>query len=75
MGTKMSEKQYIPSSEKETWSSQVGHFSAVALGSSSQNKSITENSESENKDKSIGETKKVRTGNWWFWKRKSKDRC
>lgn len=47
----MNEKQYIPSSEKETWSSQVGHFSAVALGSSSHTKSITENSESENKDK------------------------
>jgi len=51
----MSEKQYIPSSEKETWSSQVGHFSAAVFGSSPQNKSITENSESENKDKSIGE--------------------
>ena len=32
----------------------------MALGSSSHTKSITENSESENKDKPIGERKKAR---------------
>lgn len=55
----MNKKHDIPSSEKETCSSQVGDFSSVGLGSSSQSKSMTDNSESKNKGKPIGESKKV----------------
>lgn len=58
-GHNMSKMHDIPSSEKETWSSQVGDFFGVGLGSSSQSKSMTDNSESKNKDKSTGEKKKL----------------
>jgi len=48
----------LPSREKETWSSQVGGFSSVGLSPSSQSRSMTDNSESMKKEKSIGERKK-----------------
>lgn len=47
----MSKKHDLPWSEKETWSSQVGDFSTVGLSSSSQSKSMTDNSGSMNKEK------------------------
>lgn len=48
----------LPSREKETWSSQVGGFSSAGLCPSSQSRSMTDKSESEKKEKSIGERKK-----------------
>jgi hypothetical protein len=55
-------KSYLPSSEKETWSSQVGDFSTVGLSSSSQSKSMTDSSESTNKEKSVSERRSY--GSW-----------
>jgi hypothetical protein len=58
----MSKKRRLPSSEKETWSSQVGDFNTVRLSSSSQSKSMTDSSESTNKEKSLSGRKKF--GGW-----------